>query len=72
MTCALIIGLNPTLESLGVLPVYIVSIVIYILSAVLYLLILIFKELEPPDFDSALREGEDHLVAELQNRRGQP
>lgn len=67
----LFIGINPSGEKLAVGPISILSIIIYLVSAFMYWTVAVFKEIDPPDYDKSLREGEDAVASDLQTLRSQ-
>jgi hypothetical protein len=70
ITCGLIIGVDPSLQKLGVPEVYWTSIFVYIVSAILYCLILMFRSIDFDSFEKTLRVGEEEMIDDLKAERG--
>ena len=68
--CVFFFSVSPALPNNGAPVLSIASVVVYVISAVSYCVILVFKSIDPPDFDRHKRESETALEKELKQRRG--
>jgi hypothetical protein len=66
---ATIIGIDPTLQKLSIAQITWTSIGIYAVSTAMYWTILIFRSIDPDDFDASLRASEAETRDELRALR---
>ncbi|MGE0563105.1 MAG: hypothetical protein AB7O50_01200 [Pseudolabrys sp.] len=70
MICALVIGVDPSLQKLSVPEVYFVSLIIYLVSAVLYFVILLFRGMDEINFATELSREDLEFEEKLKASRG--
>ena len=70
MVCTFFFTISPALSTTSVTGLSMSSIIVYLLSALMYFLILIFREIEPPDIARQTRESEQNLTDRVMRRRG--
>jgi hypothetical protein len=70
MVCALVIGVDPSLQKLAIPEVYITSLIIYAVSALLYFVMLLFRSMDDVNFAAVLKREDADFEDRLKASRG--